>query len=164
MTSPTLPTFIFILLALIVLGLLLWIVNDVRRKRAFSVQDAIALLGIVISTAIALIPLASSSQPAPTATPGHPSPSVVIEGPDAAPLGQKTYFTLTSQNAVRAEWSIGGFGDGKPFVVDPLRNSHQIYVEPTDATRIGDSFVIAVTVYAAGGQAAGATKRFVISQ
>jgi len=160
----TIPTFILILLALVIVALLLWIVHDVRRRRTFSVQDAIALLGIVITAAIALVPFVWTGQPVSTPTPPPPLLTIAIDGPDTAPLGQKTYFTLTSQNATRAEWSIGGFGDGKPFTVEPLSSSHQIYVEPTDASRVGDSFVLAVTVYNTAGQSAGAAKRFVVTQ
>ncbi len=160
----TVPTLVLVLLLIVIVVLLVWIIYDVRRRRTFSVQDAIALLGITISAAIALVPFLSTNLSVPRPTPPPSLPTLEIDGPDVAPLGQKTYFTLTSQNATRAEWSIGGFGDDEPFVVDPLSSSHQIYVEPTDASRVGDSFVIAVTVYDASGQSAGATKRFVVTQ
>jgi hypothetical protein len=160
----TIPTSILALLAVVIVALTMWIVHDVWRRRAFSVQDAIALLGIAITAAIALMPFVSADLPIPTPAPPPPLPSINIDGPETAPLGQKTYFTLTSQNATRAEWSIGGFGDGKPFVIEPLSSSHQIYVEPTDMSRVGDSFVLAVTVYDAAGQSAGAAKRFVVTR
>ncbi|MEZ4768844.1 MAG: hypothetical protein R2844_10525 [Caldilineales bacterium] len=83
-----------------------------------------------------------------------------IEGPLTAPLGQQTYYTFVSKNAVRAVWSIGGFGDNQQVEVDPLAPSHQIYVAPSDASRIGDSFTIAVTVYGADGLSATATRSF----
>lgn len=156
------PTFIIVLLALVVLALLGWIVYDVRRNRSFSSQDAIALLGIVVSAALALLPYLAPDAPRP-APPASAALTIAIDGPETAPLGQKTYFTLVSQNATRAEWSIGGFADGQLFVVDPLIPSHQIYVEPADPGRVGASFVLAVTVYDPSGGSASTTKRFTIT-
>jgi hypothetical protein len=67
-----------------------------------------------------------------------------------------------SSNAVRAVWSAGGFQDNKMFAVEPLAPSHQIYIEPTDATRIGETFTISVTVYGSNGKSASAAKRFLV--
>lgn len=129
----------------------------------------IALIGAAATVAVALITgffgLLSSDRGAP-ATPAPaalPAPSVTIEGPLAAPLGQRTYFTIVSQNAVRAEWSAGGFGDGRSIEVQPLPPSHQIWIEPTDSARIGDTFTLAVTVYSADGQATTAQRQFQIT-
>ena len=95
-----------------------------------------------------------------TSSPATNLPTVEIEGAATAPLGKKSYFTIKSQGAVRAEWSVGGFADNKAFVVEPLAQSHQIYLEPTDASRIGDTFTLVVTVYNANGTAASAQQRF----
>jgi hypothetical protein len=89
-------------------------------------------------------------------------PTVTIQGPAQAPLGRTTYFTILSKNAVRAVWSAGGFGRNRPFYVEPLAPSHQIYLKPTDAARIGDTFIISVTVYGPDGRSATATKQFLV--
>jgi nucleoside phosphorylase/pimeloyl-ACP methyl ester carboxylesterase len=86
-------------------------------------------------------------------------PTVQIDGPATAPLGKKTFFTIISENAIRGEWSAGGFHNGS-IAVDPLGSSHEIYVEPTDVTRVRDEFIIVVTVYSRNGTSARATKRF----
>lgn len=86
-------------------------------------------------------------------------PTVEIEGPPTAPLEQCTYYTIISQNAVRGRWSIGGFRN-EPVVVEPLGPSHQIFVQPKDASRVGDSFTIVVTVYNDKGQSVTARKQF----
>lgn len=86
-------------------------------------------------------------------------PTVRVEGATAAPLDERTFFTIVSENAVRAEWSIGGFVD-EPVVVEPLNPSHEIFVEPTNAERAGDSFTLVVIVYDEDGQAARAEHRF----
>ena len=88
-------------------------------------------------------------------------PTVVIEGPPTAPLGKTTCYTVISQNATRGVWSVGGFLN-EPVVVEPLGPSHQIFIEPTDATRVGDNFTIVFTVYSASGQSATARKRFLV--
>ena len=98
--------------------------------------------------------------PANATTAPVPTPSVAIEGPLTAPLGEQTYYTILSSDAQRAEWSIGGFGDNATYVVEPLSASHQIYVEPTNASRVGETFIIVVTVYGREGQSATATRVF----
>jgi hypothetical protein len=87
--------------------------------------------------------------------------SVEIEGPATAPLGKTTYYTVLVKNAVRGIWSIGGI-QNEPVVVQPLGPSHQIYVEPTDATRVGNSFTIVFVAYDTQGRSAIAKKRFLV--
>lgn len=88
--------------------------------------------------------------------------SIEIVGPDTAPVGKRTYYTLLSQNASRAEWSIGGFSSNETFVIDPLSPSQQIYVQPSDVERIGDVFIISVTAYNDTGESVTATKQFTV--
>ena len=94
--------------------------------------------------------------------PASDAPTIKIEGPDRAPLGEKTYYTFISKNAVRGEWSIGGFSDDGTTQMDPMAPSYQIYVEPSNAARVGDRFTLAVTVYQADGSSATATKEFMV--
>lgn len=93
----------------------------------------------------------STPLPEPSATPASILPTVEIDGPATIPLGKKSYFTIISANAERAEWSVGGFANNKTFVVEPLAASHQIFIEPTDATRVGDTFTLVVTVFGKDG-------------
>jgi hypothetical protein len=132
-------------------------------KEKLSPIVVAALIGLVgtIIAALLVSPLLSRGGDGPNDNPTVIVPAVSIDGPTTAPLGQQTYFTLLSENAVRAEWSIGGFTDG-PVVVDPLPPSHEIFVEPTNAARVGNSFTIAVTVYSADGQTAQATRQFLV--
>ena len=77
-------------------------------------------------------------------------------------MDENTYFTILSQNAVRAEWSIGGFSGNKPFLVDPIAPSHRIFVEPTTVSDIGNTFIIVAIVYDADGHSARAEKEFTV--
>lgn len=72
--------------------------------------------------------------------------TVSIEGPEVIPVGEKVFFTIRSDNAVRAEWSIGGFTNGR-VAVDPMVDGHQIFIEPTDRRRVGDRFTLVFTVF-----------------
>ncbi|MGB3787969.1 MAG: TIR domain-containing protein [Phormidesmis sp.] len=91
-----------------------------------------------------------------------PGISISIEGADSVLLGKTAYYTVISQNAVRGVWSIGGF-QNEPIDVDPLDPSHQIFIEPTDATRVGETFTIAFTAYDASGKSEIAIKRFTVA-
>lgn len=101
---------------------------------------------------------AATTQPAPTAVVA-PQLEVEIEGPDEAPLNQQTYFTIISSRAIRAEWAITNFGRGD---VDPFGQVSQIYVEPKDSSRVGESFTMVVTVYDEDGNEAGARHSFTL--
>ena len=118
------------------------------------------LLTAIIAGVFGLIQLqASRATPPPlTATP-IPRLAVEIEGPAEVPLNQETYFTILSDDAVRAEWSIPDFGSDD---INPFRQVDQIFVEPVDENRVGDSFTLAVTVYDAAGNRATARHRFEI--
>lgn len=116
----------------------------------------IGLIGTIIAGLLSspLLPILLGNRPAGDA------PSIQIEGPDRAVVGEKTYYTFISKNAVRAVWSIGGFSTDGDAVIEPLEPSHQIFVEPTDPERVGSRFTLAVTVYQADGDSATATKEF----
>jgi hypothetical protein len=120
---------------------------------------------VVILSAVILLLLISfreSPNPAQSSQQEHELPlSVEIEGPATAPLGKTTYYTVLVKNAVRGIWSIGGI-QNEPVVVQPLGPSHQIYVEPTDATRVGNSFTIVFVAYDTQGRSAIAKKRFLV--
>lgn len=152
------PTILLVVFGLIALVLLGWIIFRLSRNKSFAPSDAIALLGLIVTLLVAILPFALNRDEAPAA----PGPTVSIEGPDSARVGQRTYFTLVSSGATKAEWSIGGFAGGQVFTVDPLPPSYSIYVDPTDPSRVGESFTLAVTVVAADGKTANATKRFVL--
>ncbi len=133
--------------------------SEARGKISPAMWIAIiGLIGTIVAALLSspLLPVLLSGRPASDA------PTVKIEGPDRAPLGAKTYFTIVSKNAVRAEWSIGGFSTDSGNLVDPLPPSHQIFVEPSNAARVGDRFTLAVTVYKADGESATATKEFMV--
>lgn len=151
------PTVVLFLLGALALGLFIWILAHVRRAKTFATSDAIALLGLVITVLLAVLPLLVGSGDSASA-----QPAVSIDGPDVATLGQQTFFTIVSANARRGEWSASGFADGQVFEVNPLPPSHRIFVAPSDPGAVGQSFTLAVTVYAADEKTASATKKFVV--
>lgn len=150
-------TALLVVLGLISLGLLSWIIYRLNKNKAFATSDAIALLGLVVTLLVAVLPFALERGDSATIR-----PSVSIEGPDAVRIGERAYFTIVSEGATRAEWSIGGFANGEIFEVNPLPPSHSIYIEPTNTGRAGESFTLAVTVYDADGISASETKKFVV--
>jgi hypothetical protein len=99
---------------------------------------------------------------APTAAPTATTEPLALEikGPTEAPLNELTFFTIISENAVRATWSIGGFANNQIFEIDPLPASYEIEVEPTNAERIGDTFTLVVTVFDENGRSITAHHRF----
>jgi hypothetical protein len=142
-----------------------------KSSGSHSKEIWIALIGAAATVTVALITgyfgLLSSDRG--SSNPATPAPAVVavpvvaIEGPLMAPLGKQTYFTIVSQNAVRASWSAGGFSNNRSFDIEPLAPSHQIWIEPTDSSRIGETFTLVVTVYSADGQPATAQRQFQVT-
>lgn len=116
------------------------------------------LLTALIAGVFGLLQLRAANAPADV--PPAPALAVEIEGPAEAPLGEQTYFTLISENAVRAEWAVAGFGRDE---INPFRQADQIFVQPTDAEQVGESFTLLVTVYDAGGNQASARHSFAIA-
>jgi hypothetical protein len=111
-------------------------------------------------TAIPLPTVATTSEPTETPAPTAAPLALEIEGPTEAPLNELTFFTIISENAVRARWSIGGFANNQVFDIDPLPAGYEIEVEPTNAERVGDTFTLVVTVFDANGRSITAHHRF----
>jgi hypothetical protein len=116
------------------------------------------LLTAVIAGVFGLLQLRAANEPA--GAPPAATPAVEIDGPAEAPLGEQTFFTLISESAVRAEWAIAGFGRDE---INPFRQADQIFVQPTDAEQVGESFTLLVTVYDADGNTATARHTFTIA-
>jgi hypothetical protein len=82
--------------------------KEPREKLSPIVVAAlIGLVGTVIAALLGSGLLTRDRSDNPGDSPAASVPAISIDGPATAPLGQTTYFTLLSQNAVRAEWSIG---------------------------------------------------------
>ena len=138
-----------------------------------NIQVVVALIGAMATLAAALIAgifgliqMRSNTAAAPTA-PARPTAAptamefyVEIEGPPAAPLEERTYFTIISPDAVRVEWTIPDFGRDD---INPFRQADQIFVEPVDAGRVGDMFTLLVTAYDSAGNEATARHDFEIA-
>jgi hypothetical protein len=122
---------------------------------AALIAAAATLLTALIAGVFGLLQLRAANAPASDA-----ALAVEIEGPAEAPLGEQTYFTLISENAVRAEWAIAGFGRDE---INPFRQADQIFVQPTDAGQVGREFTLLVTVYDADGNPASARHRFKVA-
>ena len=118
---------------------------------------AATLLTALIAGIFGLIQLQGSRAQAPPPPPS--SLTVEIDGPAEVPLNKQEGFTIISENAVRAEWTITGFGQDE---INPFRQSDEVLVEPTDAGRVGDSFTFIVTVYDNAGNKASARHRFTV--
>ncbi len=116
------------------------------------------LLTALIAGVFGLIQLRAANAPA-DAPPALPL-AVEIEGPAEAPLGQETYFTIISENAIRVEWAVAGFGRDE---INPFRQTDQIFVQPTDAEQVGESFTLLVTVYDADDNQASTRHSFAIA-
>jgi len=144
-----------------------WAMKNIFRNTDGEVntQIVVAAIGATATLLTALIAgifglmqfQASRVQP-PPATPSALL-SIEIDGPTEAPLNEETYFTLLSDAAVRAEWTIPDFGRDD---INPFRQVDQIFVHPVDAGRAGDSFTLVVTVYDAAGNRATARHEFQI--
>ena len=121
---------------------------------------AATLLAALIAGGFGLIQLRANAQlPDPTVV---PAPTIVpitveIDGPAEAPLNEPTFFTILSDDAVRVEWTISGFGADE---IDPFDRSEQIFVEPSGAGRVGEAITLVVTAYDAESNDAGARHRF----
>ncbi|HMT21523.1 MAG TPA: hypothetical protein PKE20_09820 [Promineifilum sp.] len=124
-----------------------------------AIGAAATLLAALIVGIFGLIQLQASRVQPPPATPSAQL-SVEIDGPTEAPLNEETWFTILSDAAVRAEWTIPDFGRDD---INPFRQVDQIFVQPIDAERVGDSFTLVVTVYDAGGNRATARHEFQIT-
>ncbi len=133
-----------------------------------NIQVVVALIGAAATLAAALlagifglIQMRAGDAPAPTSapasTPSAPPLVVEIDGPAEAPLNEETWFTIISPDAVRVEWTIAGFGADE---IDPFDRSDQIFVQPSDAERVGEAFTVVVTAYDADGNDASASHRF----
>jgi hypothetical protein len=116
------------------------------------------LLTALIAGVFGLLQLRAANSQADA--PPAPPLTVEIDGPAEAPLGEQTFFTILSENADRAEWTIAGFGRDE---INPFRQADQIYVEPVDEGQVGESFTLLVTVYDAAGNQASARHRFTIA-
>ena len=120
------------------------------------------LLTAVIAGVFGLMQARGNSAPAAPVATAAPAATAVplaveIDGPATAPLSQQTFFTIISENAARVEWTIAGFGGDE---IDPFDQSEQLFVEPTDASRVGESFTLVVTAEDANGRTASARHRF----
>ncbi len=129
-----------------------------------NTQVVIALIGAAATLAAALIAgifgliqLQTSRAQAPT--PSAIPLTVEIDGPTEVPLNKQEGFTIISENAVRAEWTITGFGQDE---INPFRQSDEVWVEPTDPGRVGETFTFIVTVYDSAGNKASARHRFTV--
>ncbi len=114
------------------------------------------LLTALIAGVFGLLQLRAANGPAVAPAPTT-ALTIEIDGPAEAPLNEITAFTIISENAVRAEWAIAGFGNDD---INPFHLSEQVEVEPTNAERVGESFTLVVTVYDADGRQAAAQHRF----
>ena len=137
-----------------------------------NVQVVVAIIGATATLAAALLAgifgliqmraNAAAAPPvtvAPTVAPTESELYVEIEGSNSAPLNEQTYFTIISPAAVRVEWTIPDFGRDD---INPFRQADQVFVEPADAERVGDSFTLLVTAYDAAGNTATARHDFEI--
>lgn len=121
------------------------------------------IIAAVIAGVFTVLPALRNEEPPPPPTVIVPTPagfSVEIDGPETAPLGEDTYFTILSEGATRVEWAIAGFGGD---AIDPFNQTDQIFVAPQDAARVDEWFTIVVTAYNSEGEEASARHRFRIS-
>lgn len=136
--------------------------DDRRLQIILTLIGAGATIVAAIIAGVFTVLPALRNEPPPQPTIAMPAPasfSVEIDGPDRALLGEATYFTILSDTADRVEWAIAGFGED---TIDPFRQTDQIFVEPSDAGRVGEWFILVVTAYNRDGESASARHRFQI--
>ncbi len=138
-----------------------------------NTQVVVAMIGATATLSAALLAgifgllqlrASSAPPPSPTSIPAPTTPpaailTVEVDGTAEAPLNEETYFTIISDDAVRVEWSIASFGEDE---IDPFRRTDQVFVEPVDESRVGESFTLVVTAFDADGNRATARHRFQI--
>lgn len=135
-----------------------------------NVQVVVALIGAAATLAAALLAgmfgLLQMRGGAEPSAPSVPPTAVEVDlfvqifGSSVAPLGERTYFTIASADAVRIEWTVPGFGRDE---IDPFREADQLFVEPDDANRVGEAFTLVVTGYDANGNDFQATHIFEVT-
>ena len=143
-----------------------------NEEGELNVQVVVAIIGALATLSAALIAgvfgliqmrsntTAAPTAPAlPTSAPTETEFYVEIDGSPIAPLAARTYFTIISPEAVRVEWTIPDFGRDD---INPFRQADQIFVEPADDGRVGDTFTLLVTAYDAAGNTATARHDFEI--
>ncbi len=144
-----------------------------NEEGELNVQVVVAIIGALATLSAALIAgvfgliqmrsnttAAPTASVRPTAAPTVMEFYVEIEGSPTAPLGERTYFTIISPEAVRVEWTIPDFGRDD---INPFRQADQIFVEPADDGRVGDTFTLLVTAYDDAGNTATARHEFEIT-
>jgi hypothetical protein len=125
----------------------------------------VAVIGLVGTIVVALIARGPSEVPrteipAATLTPARVL-SVRIEGSVRAPLGKRTTFAIISEGATRLVWSIEGFS-ANDTVVDNPAPRHDIWIEPSNAGRVGSEYIVNVTATDPAGNTRSDTHAFVL--
>jgi hypothetical protein len=89
--------------------------------------------------------------------------SVEIEGPERVPLNKRTYFRFANgPQVITLTWSVDGFPFSQDNVIGNVGPRHEVWIEPTDAGRVGEVFTVAAVVNDAQGRSARVTRRFTL--
>ena len=97
-----------------------------------------------------------------TAGTGTGTAGVSIECPEQIQLNTKIYCTITTSGAVSGTWDLPGFKDApEPF--DTSQGTFDIFINPTNAVAVGQTFTITATVVDAAGASTSVQKSFTVT-
>lgn len=87
--------------------------------------------------------------------------TVSIDCPTEIALNTKIYCTINSSKARSGQWTLPGFVTG-PQPIQIVPGAYQIYIEPTNLSVLGSTFVITATVVDQVGATATAQHQFTV--
>lgn len=93
---------------------------------------------------------------------GASTATVSIECPEQIQLNTKIYCTITTVGAASGTWDLPGFKDA-PESFDTSQGTFDIFINPTNATAVGQTFTITATVADAAGASTSIQRSFTVT-
>lgn len=114
---------------------------------------------VEVAGATVTAPSTTAVESTTTTTTVTPSPEVSITCPAEIELGTELICAVDSSEAAAGSWRIPGFTSGS-IDLDNVPGSNPIFIEPTDASFVGTTFTIYVTVVGEDGTEVEASHEF----
>ncbi len=93
---------------------------------------------------------------------GASTATVSIECPEQIQLNTKIYCTITTTGAASGTWDLPGFKDA-PESFDTSQGTFDIFINPTNASAVGQTFTITATVIDAAGASTSIQRNFTVT-
>ncbi len=100
--------------------------------------------------------------PTPPPTTAAPAPTVSISCPGSIALNANITCSIISANATSGSWRLPGFFGGS-LGLSTVPGTNAIFINPTNANVVGQTFTISATVQNAAGQSASASASFTVT-